>query len=387
MCPSYRVTREEEHSTRGRARLLFEMVNGDRIANGWRSTEVRDALDLCLACKGCRSDCPVNVDMATYKAEFLSHHYARRLRPRAHYSMGWLPLWARLAVLAPGTVNALAHAPGLARLIKAVGGVDQRRSLPHFASQRFTDTFDPNDGRRDGHRGSVLLWPDTFTNNFDPAIAPAAARVLDAVGFTVTIPRRAVCCGLTWISTGQLRTAKRVMRRTLQTLQPQLRAGTPVVVLEPSCAAVFRADLPELLHGDEDAHRLARQTHTLAEVLRPYANDWRPPALRGAAVAQPHCHQHAILGFDAEHDLLTAAGVDLEVLDAGCCGLAGNFGFEKGHYDVSIACAEDQLMPALRRARDGTTVLADGFSCRTQISHLEPTIRPLHAAQLLDVAR
>lgn len=385
MCPSYRATREEEHSTRGRARVLFEMLNGEVITDGWRSTEVRDALDLCLACKGCRSDCPVDVDMATYKAEFLAHHYRWRPRPMAHYSMGWIPLWARLATSAAPVANALTHTRGLRRLVARAGGLDPRRELPRFASARFTETF-AGPATAAGTRPTVLLWPDTFTNNFEPDIARAAVQVLDAAGFRVELPPRTVCCGLTWISTGQLATAERVLARTLRILEPQLRAGTPIVVLEPSCAAVFRADLPELLDGDEDAHRLAAQTHTLAEILTRHAPEWAPPTVGAATMVQPHCHQHAVLGYDRDRALLRDTGAQVDVLDAGCCGLAGNFGFERGHYDVSVACAEDALLPALGGRAPGTEVLADGFSCRTQIRQLAPDARPRHLAELLAAA-
>jgi FAD/FMN-containing dehydrogenase/Fe-S oxidoreductase len=388
MCPSYRATGEEEHSTRGRARLLFEMLQGEVITDGWKSVAVRDALDLCLACKGCLSDCPVNVDMATYKAEFLSHHYRRRIRPRAHYSMGAIPLWARIAAVAPTLINNLTHTPGLKTVLEAAGGVDSRRPFPRFARRRFTATWRRRaPAPRPGSRGRVVLWPDTFTNNFDPQIAADAVTVLEAAGFTVEVPTQAVCCGLTWISTGQLTTAKHVLRRTLTVLAPALRAGTPIVVLEPSCAAVFRSDLPELLHGNEDAHRLAQQTVTLGELLQQKAPDWSPPRLHGvAALVQPHCHQHAVLGYDSDDKALRAAGVDTRVLDAGCCGLAGNFGFEKGHYEVSVACAEDTLLPTLRTADPSTLVLADGFSCRTQIRDLHPGASPLHGAQVLAAA-
>lgn len=386
MCPSYRATHEEEHSTRGRARLLFEMLQGEAITDGWRSTEVRDALDLCLACKGCRSDCPVDVDMATYKAEFLSHHYAHRIRPMAHYSMGWIPLWARLGTAMAPLANAVTHTPGLRRLVSALGGIDRQREMPRFARTRFTEKFRGRTGSMTGERGTVLLWPDTFTNNFEPAIAEAAVTVLEAAGFSVVVPERAVCCGLTWISTGQLPTAKRVLRRTLRTLAPQLRDGTPIVVLEPSCAAVFRADLPELLYGDEDAHRLAGQTYTVAELLAERAPDWRPPHVDAAAMVQPHCHHHAILHYDRDRELLSSTAADVDVLDAGCCGLAGNFGFERGHYEVSVACAEDKLLPAVRGRAPGTLVLADGFSCRTQIRQLQPDADPHHAVELLAAA-
>jgi FAD/FMN-containing dehydrogenase/Fe-S oxidoreductase len=400
MCPSYRVTMEEEHSTRGRARLLAEMIRGEVITDGWRSTEVHDALDLCLACKGCRKDCPVEVDMATYKAEFLSHHYARRLRPPAHYSMGWLPLWARLAAVAPRLVNAAAHAPVLRELIKAAGGIAAQRDLPEFAAQRFTDWYarqaprsrtgdEPPPSRR------VILWPDTFTNNFHPDVAKAAVTVLTGAGFAIDVPpaRGAagpLCCGLTWISTGQLGVAKRVLGRTVAALARRLQAGERVVVLEPSCAAVFRSDAAELL-GTADAKLLAERTVTLAELL--LEAGWQPPGepVVGRprhAIAQVHCHQHAIMGFGADEQLLQRCGVDLQVLDSGCCGLAGNFGFERGHYEVSAACAERGLWPAVREADPDTAILADGFSCRTQIASAPgvsagASRSAVHLAQLL----
>ncbi len=383
MCPSYRATRDEEHSTRGRSRLLMEMVRGEIITNGWRSTEVRDALDLCLACKGCRKECPVDVDMATYKAEFLAHHYRHRLRPASHYSMGWLPALALLAAPAPAAVNAAGRARWLAPLIKWAGGIDAHRELPRFARERFTRWYRRRGPRRAGP--PVILWPDTFTNSFHPDVGQAAVAVLEDAGFTVQVSARPLCCGLTWISTGQLDVAARVLNRTITALRPALRAGRRVVVLEPSCAAVFRSDAAELL-GSDDARLLARQTRTLAELLA--ETGWRPPPSRDGmakrkAIAQVHCHQHAIMGFDTDRDLLNACGVDLDVLDAGCCGLAGNFGFERGHYDVSIACAEHGLWPAVRDAGPGTAVLADGFSCRTQIEAGRLGREGIHLAQLL----
>lgn len=382
MCPSYRATREEHHSTRGRARLLFEMLQQDVITDGWASTEIRDALDLCLACKGCLSDCPVNVDMATYKAEFLFHHYHRRLRPMAHYTMGWIPLWARMAAVAPRAVNALTHMPRLDEAIKAAGGIDAHRDLPRFTAQRFTRWWRDQPQRSAG-RESVILFADTFTNNFDPDIGRDAVEVLRSAGFTVTVPGRSLCCGLTWISTGQLGIAKKVLGRTLRALRPALRTGTPIVVLEPSCAAVFRSDATNLLHGNEDAHRLAEQTYTIGEILHRKASDWAPPRIGGRAVVQPHCHQHAVLHYADEKAVLEDAGVDARVLDAGCCGLAGNFGFQRGHHDVSVACAEDKLLPALRDAEPETMVLADGFSCRTQIRDLTENRTPRHTASVL----
>ncbi|MFD4631170.1 FAD-binding and (Fe-S)-binding domain-containing protein [Streptomyces sp. NPDC058284] len=392
MCPSYRATGEEEHSTRGRARLLFEMLGGHAdspVTEGWRSGEVRDALDLCLACKGCKSDCPTGVDMATYKAEFLSHHYAGRLRPAAHYSMGWLPLWARLSALAPRLANAALHAPGLARAGKRLAGVAGERRAPVFAEENFVQWWknratpepDPHDPR------AVVLWPDTFSTHFHPAIAKAAVRVLEDAGFHVAVPTRAVCCGLTWISTGQLATAERVLLRTLDVLRPWITAGTPVVGLEPSCTAVFRSDAPELLPDNEDAHRLAKQFRTFSELLVNEAPDgWRPPRLARTATVQTHCHQHAVMKYDADRELLRRAGIEADVLDAGCCGLAGNFGFERDHYGVSMAVGELGVLPAVREAAPDALVLADGFSCRTQIEQGGTGRRAMHLAEALALA-
>ncbi|WP_346348871.1 heterodisulfide reductase-related iron-sulfur binding cluster [Rhodococcus sp. T2V] len=288
----------------------------------------------------------------------------------------------------PTLVNSLTHTPGLKTVLETAGGVDPRRPVPKFARRRFTATWrDRPPAASSGDRGRVVLWPDTFTNNFDPHIADAAVAVLEAAGFTVEVPTQTLCCGLTWISTGQLATASRVLTRTLAVLAPALRAGTPIVVLEPSCAAVFRSDLSELLHGNEDAHRLAQQTVTLGELPQQRAPDWSPPhRVDAAALIQPHCHQHAVLTYDADEQALKKAGVDTEVLDAGFCGLAGNFGFERGHYEVSLACAEDTLLPAIRAADPATLVLADGFSCRTQIRDLHPAATPLHGAQVLAAA-
>jgi FAD/FMN-containing dehydrogenase/Fe-S oxidoreductase len=400
MCPSYRATREEEHATRGRSRLLFEMLDGhadSAIKDGWRSTAVLDALDLCLACKGCKSDCPMHVDLATYKAEFLAHHYARRLRPLAHYSMGWLPVWARLAALAPSLVNTVAHTPGLDSVIKAAGGVDQHRVVPHFGRMRFTTWFRRLDRRGDlprgdGSRGEVLLWPDTFSNHLSPWIGVAAVEVLEAAGFTVRLPDKELCCGLTWISTGQLGIAKKVLHRTATALAPYTSAGTPVVGLEPSCTAVFRADANDLFPKDRDIERLSAQTKTLGELILERAPDWDVPPLDRKAVVQMHCHQHAVLGEHADVELLKRAGVDADVLDSGCCGLAGNFGFEAGHYEVSMQCAEDGLLPAVRSASEETLLVADGFSCRTQVEQSgelkgqDSGRRPVHLAQVLATA-
>jgi FAD/FMN-containing dehydrogenase/Fe-S oxidoreductase len=406
MCPSYLVTREEEHSTRGRMRLLFEMARGETITDGWRSTEVHDALDLCLACKGCKSDCPVSVDMATYKAEFLAHHYQGRLRPRAHYSLGWLPLAARLAAPAPWAANALTHAPGLGKLAKRLAGVDPQRDVPRFAPRRFTDAYRRRGPRGSGERGSVVLWPDTFTNSFTPRVAAAAVTALEAAGYRVVLPDGPVCCGLTWISTGQLGIARRVLTRSLRTLAPLLRAGLPVVGLEPSCTSVLRSDAADLLAADpvdpssavgrpgggpavdaqlrSDVRRLREQTRTFAELLN-QTPDFAP-RLAGRpvkALVQTHCHQHAVLGDAADRELMGRIGLDAEVLDSGCCGLAGDFGMTPEHRDVSLACAERVLLPRVRSREEGTLVLADGFSCRTQLADQEPAAQPVHLAELV----
>ena len=296
--------------------------------------------------------------------------------------MGWLPLAARIAAVAPGAVNLLTQGP-LAGAIKAVGGIDPQRSLPAFAPWTLQRWARVRPRPAPGHRGEVVLWPDTFTNHFSPRIGVAAARVLEDAGWTVVVPQQALCCGLTWISTGQLQVARRVLRRTLEVLQPYLRRGAPVLGLEPSCTAVLRSDAVELLGGDKDAVRLQAQTVTLAELLRRRTPGWEPPRLTGRAVVQTHCHQHAVLGFDDDAAVLGGTGLDVDVLDSGCCGLAGNFGFERGHYEVSRAAGERVLLPAVRAADPGAWVVADGFSCRTQIEQGDTGRTPAHLAEVL----
>ncbi|MCP3821871.1 FAD-binding oxidoreductase [Streptomyces sp. A3M-1-3] len=388
MCPSFRATGEEQHSTRGRARLLHEMLAGEVVTDGWRSTEVRDALDLCLSCKGCRSDCPVGVDMATYKAEFLHHHYAGRLRPAAHYAMGRLPQWLRAAsaLRLARVLNAAGRVGPLAALAKRVGGIAPERRIPELARVPFSRWWRRGAAGRRGTAGEgrpVVLWPDTFTNYLSPAVGRAAVAVLDDAGLRAELPAGRVCCGLTYVSTGQLDLARTVMRRTLDALEPALASDDPVVVLEPSCAAALRTDLPELLADDPRAGRLADRVRTFAQVLEEYAPEWQPPVIGRAVAGQTHCHQHAVLGEAAERRLRGKAGLTGE-LSGGCCGLAGNFGFERGggHYEVSVACAEEQLLPAVRAAGEEAELLADGFSCRTQLDELAG--RPArHLAEVL----
>ncbi|MEU9333954.1 FAD-binding and (Fe-S)-binding domain-containing protein [Streptomyces sp. NPDC048290] len=412
MCPSFRATGEEEHSTRGRARLLHEMLAGELVTDGWRSTEVRDALDLCLSCKGCRSDCPVGVDMATYKAEFLHHHYAGRRRPAAHYTLGRLPFWLRWTARTRTAwlVNALAAVPPLARLGKRLAGVDRERAIPRLARRTFSRWWERRRGRTPARPGAelVILWPDTFTEHLSPAVGEAAVQVLEAAGLRVALPptvhftrppigdgisvaldpmtllrgRGRVCCGLTYTSTGQLDRARAVLRRTLDLMGPVLETDAPVVVLEPSCAAALRTDLPELFPDDPRAARLAARVRTFAQTLEEHAPHWTPPRLDRPATGQTHCHQHAVLGDAAERRLRAAAGLTGD-LSGGCCGLAGNFGFERGHAGISRACAEEQLLPALREAAPGqSVVLADGYSCRTQIEQLGG-VRGRHLAEVL----
>jgi FAD/FMN-containing dehydrogenase/Fe-S oxidoreductase len=378
MCPSYRATKDEKHSTRGRAHLLFEMLAGKLVRGGWRSPEVREALDLCLSCKGCKTDCPVGVDMAAYKAEFLHHHYRHRPRPASHYSMGFLPLWLALGQYTPGLVNRILSGP-MAGLIKRAGGIAPERAVPPLAARTFRDWA----GQRDTISSSdrVVVFPDTFTNYFDPHIGQDAVRALEGLGHAVEVPKTPVCCGLTWASTGQAGIARRVIRRTAHVLRPRLDAGLPVVGLEPSCTAFLRNDALEFAPDDPDVAKLAEAARTFAEFVEPTRQRWqRPPS--GQALVQVHCHQYAELGFDADRSTLDASGVGPAVLDSGCCGLAGNFGFERGHYDVSMACAEQALLPAVRAADPGTQVVADGFSCRTQVRQATG-VEPVHLATLV----
>ncbi|MEU2154580.1 FAD-binding and (Fe-S)-binding domain-containing protein [Streptomyces sp. NPDC019396] len=385
MCPSFRATGAEQHSTRGRARLLHEMLAGEVVTDGWRSREVRDALDLCLSCKGCRSDCPVGVDMATYKAEFLHHHYAGRRRPAAHYTMGRLPQWLRAAAPYAPALNAAARIPPLAALVKRLSGVAPERDLPVLARRTFTSWWRGGEGAApEGTAGGPVLWPDTFTEHLSPSVGRAAVAVLGAAGLEVSLPPGPVCCGLTYVSTGQLDRARTVMRRALDTMAPALERGAPVVVLEPSCAATLRTDLPELLHEDPRARALADSVRTFAGALEECAPSWTPPRVDRPVAGQTHCHQHAVLGDAPERRLRDRAGLTGE-LSGGCCGLAGDFGFERGHYAVSVACAEDQLLPSVRAAvaaGDAAVVLADGFSCRTQLEQLAG-LRGRHLAEVL----
>ena len=378
MCPSYLATKEEKDSTRGRARVLQELILGDRP--DWRNEAVAEALDLCLGCKGCASDCPTGVDMATYKAEVLHQRYRGRLRPRAHYTLGWLPRWSKLARLLPAAgINALMTAPVIGSWLLRGAGVDPRRSVPRFAPKTFARLMRGRPSRSSVGTGpDVVLFVDSFTNHFRPEAAVATLEVLEAAGYDVDV-RSDLCCGLTWISTGQLTSAKRILGRTVRELATAVADGALVVGVEPSCTAVLRGDAAELLPGDQ-ARTVARATRTLAELLT-QTPTWAPPDLSGLSiVAQAHCHHHAVMGYDADEGLLRSAGAQVTKL-SGCCGLAGNFGAELGHYEVSLAVAENGLLPALR-AQPDAVVLADGFSCYTQVADLAER-RGRHLAELL----
>ncbi len=376
MCPSFQATKDETHVTRGRARVLQELASGGFGKRSWSADEVHDSLDLCLSCKACSADCPAGVDMARYKSEALHRRFRGRLRPINHYVLGWLPRWSRLARLAPRVLNAVTNIPGLSGAILRVGGMDPRRSIPAFSPVPFSRRRKRLAATRIAATGRprVVLWVDSFTGAFSPEAAEAAIVVLEDAGYQVLIPQQDECCGLTWISTGQLPAARGRLLRLLDFFTPFVEQGIPIVGLEPSCTAVLRDDMLDLLPEDPRARPLAAATRTFAEILSEAGvrtgTPWTPPALDDVvAVVQPHCHQHSVTGFGADEELLRQSGVTVTQL-AGCCGLAGNFGMERGHYETSVAVAELQLLPALRAAAEGTIFVADGFSCRTQADQL-----------------
>ena len=387
MCPSFMATREEQHSTRGRARLLFEMMQtAGPLGNPWRSEPVKEALDLCLACKGCKGECPVRVDMATYKAEFLAHYYAGRLRPRSAYALGLIYWWSRAASHAPGLANAMTHAPLLGRLAKYAGGIAQQRDVPRFAAEPFRSWYRKRGGSKVDDGPEVILWPDTFNNYFHPEVARSAVEVLEAARVRVIVPNTLLCCGRPLYDYGMLPTAKRLLSHVVDTLRTQIRDGVPVVGLEPSCLSVFRDELRNLFPHDEDAIRLSQQTFMLSEFLVHRLPDYRPPRLQGTVLLHGHCHDKSVLDFDAEKALLERMGLSVEAPESGCCGLAGSFGYEAGDkYRVSMTAAERVLLPAVRTASADTYVVTDGFSCSTQIS-TGTGRRPLHVAELLHQA-
>jgi FAD/FMN-containing dehydrogenase/Fe-S oxidoreductase len=394
MCPSWRVTHEEEHSTRGRAHLLFEMAKGDVIRGGWRDEDVKRSLDLCLSCKGCKSDCPVGVDLATYKAEFLSHYHEGRLRPRSDYAFANIDFWARLASKVPGLVNLATQLPFLRDIAKLAAGMPHQRSVPAFAPQTFRAWFEGRmpEGRMPESRqtpnpeaATVMLWPDTFNNYFLPDTAKAAVEVLEAAGFRVSIPESILCCGRPLYDFGMLDRAKRLLLKVLDTLAPEIEAGIPIVVLEPSCAAVFRDELTNLFPHDARAHKLSQQTFLLSEFLEKKAAHFQLPNLPAKALIHGHCHHKALMKMTDEESVLRKMGIDWSAPAPGCCGMAGSFGFDEEKYEVSMAIGELELLPAVRQAPADSLIIADGFSCREQIAQCTDR-HSLHLAEVIATA-
>jgi len=413
MCPSWRATHDEEHSTRGRAHLLWEMTqNPNRsdavIREGWRSEEVKQSLDLCLACKGCKSDCPVSVDVATYKAEFLSHYYEGRLRPLNAYAFGNIDFWASLASNAPGLVNLTTQLPFLSGIAKVIGGIPAQRRIPPLAPETFKQWFHRTNGWADESFGlpwksgasasrqasqedrasapEVLLWADTFNNYFLPQTAKAAVEVLETAGFRVLVPRTNLCCGRPLYDFGMLDRAERLLLEILDQLEPEIEAGIPVIGLEPSCVAVFRDELTNLFPHDARAQALSKQTFLLSEFLEHKLIPGSSlPQLNRKALLHGHCHHKSIMKMTAEESLLRRLGVDFTAPGPGCCGMAGSFGFHNEHYEISQSIGELELLPAVRQAPDDWLIIADGFSCREQIAQNTPR-RALHLAEVLQMA-
>ncbi|NJN17973.1 MAG: FAD-binding oxidoreductase [Oscillochloris sp.] len=387
MCPSYQVLHEEEHTTRGRAHLLFEMLQGDLVDQGWKSEHVKDSLDLCLSCKGCKGDCPVQVDIATYKAEFLSHYYEGKLRPRQAIAFGLIFYWARLAAIAPQLANFATHTPFLRDLAKFVAGVAPAREVPAFAPETFKRWFRRHKQTQRGRiarNGRMILWPDTFNNHFHPGTLVAAVETLEDAGYEVDIPQQWLCCGRPLYDFGMLDQAKKLLQDIVGALRADIRSGTPIVGIEPSCVAVFRDELGNLFPHDQDARRLAKQTFTLGEFL--VRADYEPPKLRRKAIVHGHCHHKAIMRMQEELALFDRMGLDYEFLDSGCCGMAGAFGFERGEkYAVSIQAGERVLLPQVRDAERDTLIITDGFSCKEQIAQTTDR-RGMHLAQVIQLA-
>ena len=392
MCPSYMVSREEKYSTRGRERLLFEMLEGEPLKGGWHNDEVKDSLEYCLACKACKHECPVNVDMATYKAEFLYHYFDRKVRPLHMWLFGYMFRWAKLAALMPGVANFFTQAPPFSTLMKRLAGVAPQRDIPMFADRTFRQWF----GSRKRHvqprggeqRERVVLWVDTWNEHFHPHTAQAAVEVLEDAGYDVLIPTKQICCGRPLYDYGFLDSAKRHLLAILDQLRPLIREGVPVVGLEPSCISVFKDEMQNLLNGDIDAQRLAAQTFMFETFVKKKAEKdehYKPPAMERNAIVHEHCHKKSLLDPLSETHLFNEMHLDFEQLDSGCCGMAGAFGFEAAHYDMSVACGERVLLPKVREAKPESIIVADGFSCREQIMQTTAR-RALHPAEVMKMA-
>jgi FAD/FMN-containing dehydrogenase/Fe-S oxidoreductase len=392
MCPTFQATHEERHSTRGRARLLWEMLDGEALPDLWRSDAVLEALDMCIACKSCESECPVQVDIATYKAEFMAHHYARRLRPRAAYSMGLIHWWAHLAHRNPGLANSVGTVPGIAGLARLMAGVDPHRRLPRFADKTFRSGLPPETPDLGGARSAerrVVLFADTFTEGFAPSQGLAALRVLQAAGFTVEVPRADLCCGRPLYDRGFLRQARRLLGRMMKTFEPELDSGVPIIVLEPSCEAVFHDELQNLFPRDSRARQLDKMVTGLGAFVAAHPAEFAaalPGRLASPAVLHGHCHQKATVGMADEEVALRSIGLAPAQPEPGCCGMAGAFGFERGeHYELSQKIGERALLPAVRAAAADALLIADGFSCREQIAQSGGR-HAVHLAEVLELA-
>ena len=385
MCPSYMATMEEMHSTRGRARLLFEMLQGDVIKDGWRDEGVKESLDLCLSCKGCLKECPVDVDMATYKAEFMAHYYEGKLHPRTDYAYGLIFRWLKLGSMIPRTVNFFSGTRPFANWLKSAAGMAHERQIPKLAKKTFTRWFFSRKNKPEGKARQVLLWADTFNNYLHPDSAKAAVAVLEAAGFEVIVPRTSLCCGRPLYEFGMLKLARKKLEQVMKQLDQPLRDGIPIVVLEPSCASVFRNEAKNLLPFHEHTRRLQTQTYLLGEFLTEHAPNFKVPALHRNALVHGHCHHKAVMGMDAEMQTLNKMEVDCELLDSGCCGMAGSFGFEKEKYEVSMKIGERVLLPKVREADADTLIIADGFSCREQIAQCTDR-KTLHLAEVIHMA-
>lgn len=387
MCPSFQVTREETHTTRGRARLLWEMLRGEVITDGWKSKEVFDALDLCLSCKGCTNDCPVNVDMPTYKAEFLYHHYKglARNRPRYAYAFGFIDKAAALASYVPEVANFFTQTRGLRFMARAIAGIDHQRSLPPFAPLSLQRWFAERGGTTNPNGRPVVLFPDTFNNHLHTEVGVACVEAVEAAGWRVIMPETHLCCGRPLYDYGFLDAAERYLHRCLDVLRPYVREGIPIVGMEPSCLAVFKDELTNMLPNDDDAARLTQLALHFGEFFERF--DIAVPHLSGKALVWGHCHHRATGGLAPEESLLSRMGLAVKPLTGGCCGLAGSWGFEKGKYELSMQCGEQALLPAVRDAGDDTVIVADGFSCKTQIEQSGSGRRALHVAEVMALAR
>ena len=387
MCPSYMVSREEKYSTRGRARLLFEMLQGNPMRKGWKDETVKESLEYCLACKGCKHECPVNVDMATYKAEFLHHYWQGKVRPLYNWLFGYMFVWARAASLVPGVANFFSQAPPFSTILKRIAKVAPQRHIPLFADRTFRSWFEQRTARNVGNE-KVILWPDTWNNHFHPHTAEAAVEVLEDAGYHVILPPHQICCGRPLYDYGMLDQAKRQLRAILDDLRPLIREGVNVVGLEPSCLSVFKDEMQNMLGNDIDAARLASQCHSLETFLNKKAEKnegYKPPKLDRHAIVHEHCHKKSVLDPLSETHVFEQMGLQYEKLNSGCCGMAGAFGFEESHYDMSVKCGERVLLPKVREAKPQTIVVADGFSCREQI--VQTTERQaLHPAEVMKMA-